>query len=429
MDRSVNAKASAIIMTVGLPGDQGGDVLDALQLDLDALKPQTLALLATAQSLPNARRMIERSGLDPGHCEIVELSSAHDLDEVFRKTNALIQRLVKRGYAPEQIAINYTCGTKVMGSGAVLSAVYNKIMELRYITGLASVREGPERARHRILTTKPGAVFAYQEMLEGCSMLLDLRFRSAFAALEAVQDDLLTPDDRKLRLALSRLTRAYGEWDNFYPDRFLTLYADMEFGHETLYPFRLREEQHEALRKTAAEMSSGQPGPFIITDLYNNALRRLMLGRTEDCLARLYRALEMLGQWVLARAYEIDTNNVDTRRIPPRDRVSFEALRSMEDGTVKIGFRKAYELLVIFDAPLGSKFKTNPMIRDFVEKRAISILAHGLRPAGREESQRYMDQARELFKVEIPDFDELTPRLQFPWLVEPHLNGRGIPDA
>lgn len=429
MDQPINTKASAIIMTVGLPGDQGGDVLDALQLDLDALKPDRLALIATAQSLPNARRMIERSGLDPSRCEIVELSGAHDLDEVFRMTNDLIQRLVKRGYAPEQIAINYTSGTKVMGSGAVLSAVYNKIMELRYITGLASVREGPERARHRILTTKPGAVFAYQEMLEGRSMLLDLRFRSAFAVLEAVQDDLLTPEDRKLRLALSRLTRAYGEWDNFYPDRFLTLYADVEFGHETLLPFRLHEDQHEALRTTAAEMSGGQPGPFVITDLYNNALRRLILGRTEDALARLYRALEMLGQWVLERTFNIDTNNVDTRRIPPRDRVSFEALRSMEDGTVKIGFRKAYELLVIFDAPLGRQFKANPVMRDFVETRAVSILAHGLRPAGQEESQRYIVQARDLFKVEIPDFDDLSHRLQFPWLSETHLNGRGIPDV
>lgn len=403
-------------MTVGLPGDQGGDVLDALQLDLDALKPETLALIATTQSMANARRMIERSGLDRDHCEVVELASAHDLDEVFRETNALIQRLVKRGYAPEQIAINYTSGTKVMGSGAVLSAVYNKIMELRYITGLASVREGPGQAHHRILTTKPGAVFAYQEMIAGRSMLLDLRFRSAYTSLEGVEEDLLTPQDRKLRVVLSRLTRAYGDWDNFTPDRFLRLYGDAEFGNEILEPFKLREHQREAVERLTAEMQSGGPGPHIITDLYNNAERRLILGRTEDALSRLYRALEMMGQWVLSREFEVDTNNVDTRRIPPRDRVGFEALRSMEDGLVKIGFRKAYELLVIFAAPVGLKFMADPVMRDFLEMRADSILAHGLHPATRSEGYQYMSHARELFTVEIPNFDELSRNLQFPWL-------------
>jgi len=412
-------KARAIIMTVGLQGDQGGDVLDALQLDLDALKPEMLALVASGQSMANARRMIERSGLPAGQCEIVELTGAHDIDEVFRKTNDLIQRLIKRGYGPDEIAINYTSGTKVMGSGAVLSAVYNKVMELRYITGLASVREGPGKAHHRILTTKPGAVFAYQQMLNGRSMLLDLRFRSAFTVLEEVEDDLLTPEDRKLRLALVRLTRAYGEWDNFYPDRFLSLYSEVRFEFETLDPFRMHEGQLDVLRKTADEILHGQPGPFIITDLYNNASRRLMLGRTEDALSRLYRALEMLGQWVLAREFGIDTNNVDTRGIPPRDRVSYEALRSIEDGTVKIGFRKAYELLGIFNVPVGVAFKNDPLMREFLEKRTDSILAHGLHPAGPNEGQNYMIHAADLFKMEIPTFDELSRNLQFPWLLDP----------
>lgn len=403
-------------MTVGLPGDQGGDVLDALQLDLDLLRPERLALLASMQSIPNARRMIERSGLAAECCEIVELAGAHDIDEVFRKTNDLIQRLVQHGYAPEEIAINYTSGTKVMGSGAVLSAVYNKVMELRYITGLASVHEGPGRAHHRILTTRPASVFAYQELLRGRTMLLDLRFRSADAALESVEDDLLTPEDRRLRWALGRLTHAYGEWDNFYPDRFLTLYGEVAFEYESLEPFRLAPAQLEAVGRVADEIRSQSPGPWILADLFNNALRRLMMGRTEDALSRLYRAFEMLAQWVLARDFEIDTNNVDTRRIPPRDRVAFEALRSLEDGTVKIGLRKAYDLLIVLGAPLGRHFQNDPVLRACLEKRATSILAHGLIPASADEGRHYLRQARALFAVEAPNFDELSRRLQFPWL-------------
>lgn len=414
----MNQSPKAIIMTVGLPGDQGGDVLDALQLDLNALRPETLVLIPTVQSLPNAQRLLERSGLGPDRCEIVPLAGAHDLDEVFRAVNAVIQNLVHRGYSPGQIAINYTSGTKVMGSGAVLSAVFNKIMELRYITGLASVREGPERARHRLLTTKPGAVFAYQELLEARSMLLDLRFRSAHAALSAVQEDLLTPEERHLCNALSLLTRAYGEWDNFYPNRFLALYSEADLSREMLDPFRLREGQIGAIQKIAAEIESGQPGPAVITDLVNNASRRLALGRNEDALTRLYRSLEMLGQWILLRDFKIDTNNVDTRRIPPRDRVRFEALRSMDDGQVRIGFHRTYELLAIYGSNIGLKFTSDAVMRNFIESRADSILGHGLRPASREDAQRVMDHARELIGVEITDLDTLARLLQFPWLLD-----------
>jgi CRISPR-associated protein (TIGR02710 family) len=412
--------AKAIIMTVGLPGDQGGNILDALQLDLNALKPDRLILICSGQSQSNAQRLTERSGLASGQCEIVTLDSAHDIDEVFRRTNAVIQQLVARGYTPDQIAIDYTSGTKVMGSGAVLSAVSNKIMELRYVTGLASVHLGPERSRHRILTTKPGAVFAWQDLLGARAMMLDLRFRSACAVLEAIEEDLMTGEDHRLRQNLLRLAHAYDQWDNFYPDRFLDLFAQVEFDMDGLDVFRLGEESLTGVRAVARERAAGDLGPNIIIDLYNNAARRLTAGRADDAMARLYRALEMLGQWVLARDFEIDTNDVDPRRIPPRDRIGFEALRSLDDGLIKIGMRKAYDLLIILDAPVGRKFLAEPVTRDFLEKRTGSILAHGLLPVCPDDARRYMTHAFELLRVEIPEIDTLARRSQFPWLVAPH---------
>lgn len=402
---------NAIIMTIGLPGDQGGDVVEALRLDLEALEPTFLGLICSRQSLPNAQRLIEMSGLSTDHSEIVELESAHDLDEVFRETNGLIQRLTARGYTPEAIALNYTSGTKVMGSGAVLSAVYNKIMELRYITGLGMASSG-----HRILTTKPESVFAYQYMLNGRRMLHDLRFRSAQEALAQVDAEFLNPEDRQQHRDLHRLSDAYEQWDNFYPDRFFLQYNQVRFGHEALNDFKMSEDGLKKLGNVITEMQQGEPGPHIITDLYNNAVRRLMIGRTEDAMARLYRAMEMLAQWVLKRDYGLDTNNLDTRRIPPRDRVTFEALRSMEDGMVKIGLRKAYDLLVILGAEVGQAFHKDPVALRFLETRSSSVLAHGLRPTEPESGMDSLERISELFKVEIPDFDQLAHQLQFPWI-------------
>lgn len=402
----------AIIMTVGLTGDQGGDVLDALQLDLEATKPEFLAMIASTQSLRNAQRMIERSGLGEDQTEIVEVASANDIGSIFQRMNDLVQRLGKRGFSPEEIAINYTSGTKVMGAGAVLSAVYNRIMELRYITGLNAGID----ARHRIVTTKPGAVLAYQEMLAGRRMMLDLHHISARNSLRRVAVDLLSPDDRTLLADLLLLAEAYESWDSFFPDRFLELYDKVSFSLDTLAIFRLGEAQLNCVGELAAEIKAGHMGQYVITDLYNNAVRRLQMGRSEDAIARVYRALEMMAQWVLLRDFEIDTNDVDTRVIPPRERVGYEALRSTEDGLVKIGMRKSFELLATLGAPLGQAFAADTVMRQFMEHRADSILAHGLMPLPAEEARTYVKQSSKLFEVEIKDFEALSTRMQFPWL-------------
>jgi CRISPR-associated protein (TIGR02710 family) len=408
-------QAKALIMTVGLPGDQGGDVLDALELDLASLKPSRLILIASGQSVANAKRMQERSGLGTDACQIIELAAAHDLDEVFRQVNRAVRDLIDHGFSPDQIAINYTSGTKVMGSGAVLSAVYNKIRELRYITGLGAVRES-DRARRRVLTTQPAAAFAYQDLLESVQMMTDLRFQSAGRMLDRIDDAFLSPEDQGLHAALSILNEAYDEWDNFYPDRFLDRYRTGDFSALLLRPFRLESGQLEAVVVLVEERGRQQPGPSIIGDLYNNAVRRLLVGRPEDAFTRIYRTLESLAQWVLLRDRGIDTNDVDTRRIPPRDRVGYEALRSLDDGMVKIGLRKAFDLLVVLDTQVGRKFKEDAVLGALLEKRSASILAHGYTPADAPMAEQFLLHAGNLFHSEIPDFVDLARRLQFPWL-------------
>ena len=414
----MNQPLQAMIVTVGLGEKQGGEVLDGLQADLKEFQPDYTVLLASNKSLPTARRLVELAGLADDQCEILELTSAHDLDEVFLQTNQLIERLIQRGFPADRIAINYTGGTKVMGTGAVLSGVYNRVMQLRYISGMAKSSEADQTAKHRTLTARPGAVYAYQDLLRARAMMLDLRFRPAHTTLESIEPDLLTRTDRSLHRELTALAQAYGEWDNFYSERFLATYETISFEHDSLTPFRLSDEQFAAVRQLAHEMGRGRPAPYIITELFNSATRRLMVGRTEDALTRLYRALEMLAQWVLERDFEIDINDVDTRRIPPRDRVGFDALRSMEDGLVKIGLRRSYDLLVILESPVGISFREDPVMVEFMEHRGESILSHGLRPADPESCRQFIDRARELFKVEIPDFDDQARLLKFPWLID-----------
>jgi CRISPR-associated protein (TIGR02710 family) len=402
----------ALIITVGVPADPRQDIVEALLEEVRTSQPEQVVLIASGESHKNAKRLaglIEDAGDDAQR--IVRLESAHDLEEAFLQANRAIETLIDRGIAPEDVAINFTSGTKMMSAGAVLSAVFNRCMQLRYIVGA----EAGSRNR-RVIRTHPGGVFALQDIRRARSLAMELRFKSAIAVLEGVDDSLLSESDRRIQSSLIRIGEAFDEWHHFRPGRFLDIYREIDFRHSLLEAFEMTPDGIAAVERLAAEMLEGGPGPYLLTDLYNNGLRQLEAGEADDALIRLYRALELLAQWILMRDHGIDTNDVETRRIPPRDRVGFEALRSLDDGLVKIGLRKSYDLLIILDTAVGRRYMESETMKQFLSQRTSSILVHGQTPAGGEDPRKLFRAAAELIKVELADFEALRRSLQFPWI-------------
>jgi CRISPR-associated protein (TIGR02710 family) len=401
----------ALIVTVGIPADPRLDIAEALIADVRALAPERLVLIASRESRKNAERMKEALGADDAHCRILVVQDATDIEEAFRRVNEATELLIADGLRPRQIAINFTSGTKVMGAGAVISAVFNRCRELRYLTGASGAED-----RRRIVTTHPAAVFAFQDLLRGRTLARELRFESAQEILAGIDDSLLTERDCRVRSEMLKLTEAYAERLNYRPVRFLEAYRQVDFCAPLLDIFRLDDEGLKAVDALAAEFAAGRIGENVITELYNDGRRRLESGSPDEAVTRLYRALEMLAQWTLKRDHGIDTDDVETRRIPPRARVAFEALRSMEDGLVKIGLRKAYDLLTVFNSPIGLRFRDSETLRELLPRRSQSILAHGMNPLDPEDARRLFEAGRDLFRVAIADFDRRRKLLEFPWL-------------
>jgi CRISPR-associated protein (TIGR02710 family) len=418
----------AMILTIGVPADPRQDIVEALMAEVEASRPEEVVLIASGESHKNAKRMVRlmeesaaASGAgdrSPGEGEtkppagrIVRLESAHDLEEAFLEANRAIERLIEKGIAPEEVAINFTSGTKMMSAGAVLSAVFNRCMQLRYVVGA----EAGSKNR-RVIRTHPGAVFALQDIRRARSLAMELRFKSAIDLLHGVDDSLLAASDRNLLAALIRVAEAYDAWQHFHPERFLEAYPGIDLSHPLLEPFVLKDGQLDEVRRLAEEMQNGEMGPYLLTDLFNNGLRQLEAGEPDDALIRLYRALELLAQWILLRDHGIDTNDVEVRRIPPRDRVGFEALRSLEDGLVKIGLRKAYDLLIILDTGVGRRFTESEPMKTFLQQRTRSILAHGIKPIDIPDPVEVFHAAAELIEVELSPFSDRCLQLQFPWI-------------
>jgi CRISPR-associated protein (TIGR02710 family) len=400
--------SKVLICSVGTVFEGRENILAVLAEEIDRLKPTRVDFIVSKESKQAAEKIITQANHKPEHINYVILDTPHDLNEVFARTNETIRQLLATGFTPAYLSLNYTSGTKVMSSGAVLAAVFNQCSELRYIY------EGG-RAGNQVIITRPEAVSAYRDLLLGSRLIEELRFQSASDLLSRIDPSLLSDFDAAVLDALKKIAEAYNAWDTFDPGRYVEIMHGVDRSIEPLKKFFVDSGTFGLLAELASDLAREHYSPLIFADMVNNAIRRILEGKYNDAVARLYRALEMLAQWVLRR-YEIDTDDVDTRKIPPRHRVGFEALRSMDDGKVRVGMRKAFELLAILEAPLGLRFEAKKELQPLLQTRSKSILAHGTSRVSKEDCQAFLQHSLELFTSEIGDFCEICHNLQFPWL-------------
>ncbi|MCX7020509.1 MAG: TIGR02710 family CRISPR-associated CARF protein [bacterium] len=400
---------SALICTVGMTFSPQNDIVDALVDEITAFNPALVLFLISRESRENALKIAQRCNLAADAYEFIELESIHNLNDIFQTTNKAIRSLHARGFSNQQISLNYTSGTKVMGSGAVLSAIFNQCQELRYIY------EG--RGGDRVVKTHPSAVFAYRDLLVSQKLIEEMRFRSATDTLDTIDTSLLSEYDVQTVVALRAIADAYYYWDNFHHKQFVEIMKSLPPDIERAARFLVGDNVLDLVTGIGQICETCEYTPALFADMMNNALRRKLEGQLDDAMTRMYRVLEMLAQWVLRRA-DIDTDDLDTRRVPPRYRVNYEAMRSMDDGQVRIGLRKSYELLALMKTPLGLRFRSYDELGRMLHERRNSILAHGTQPVKEEDCANLLAAVRELFRSEVPDFDNLCHTLQFPWLKE-----------
>lgn len=183
------------------------------------------------------------------------------------------------------------------------------------------------------------------------------------------------------------LSQAFDAWDRF----------DHQRARELLTPFRREIASKDPHYFMAIDLlCSDKPHsePFRIYDLWLNALRRCDQGRFDDAVARLYRIVEWIAQWVLRKDFDIDTKDIPEEFIPnelrePRDR----ALHKNREGKYQAPLFYAWELVRLkSQGALGQWAGSNgKSLLTFTKVRNSSILAHGNQPIGGQEWKRMLD--------------------------------------
>lgn len=396
-----------MVVTVGTGTRPDTDSVVPLMKSIQNASPDAVVLLVTDESARHAADLRARYGSPAPQWEERRLRSADLIDEIFQDCLEAIRWLAAQGLEPAQITADYTSGTKSMSAGLALAAVALGCGDLRYISGIRAggiVAAGTER----FLSIQPGAILALYELRRAEELLRRLQFHAALELCTSVNDALLTEADRQFRAALTLAAQAFDAWDKFQHHRAKKLFEQLQgmpglprtFYVETRLLPRLGQIGDAVYRHRFTE--------DLLADLVANAARRLFEGRWDDAVARLYRATEMLAQFALQRAYEIETKKVDPQRLP-------EQLREQYGGR-ELGLAEAYALLGALGHGLGRGYEAEESPKHLLAERNQSILAHGTKPVSEEAARSFYRLVCALAATTIPDFAQRVHALQFPWL-------------
>jgi CRISPR-associated protein (TIGR02710 family) len=407
----------ALILTVGTGTRMETNIVKPLLKTIHNSHPDYLVFIASEASKQYAEEIVRELTWDEERFRIVKLRFPDDIQHIFAEINKVIREVIQKGFQPKDVEIDFTSGTKAMTGGAVLSAIFHSCGSLKYIIGERKngiVLDGAEK----FLTITPESIFALQELNLVTRFILELRFEPALRLLATININLLDDYQQLLLENLTNIAQGYNCWEVFDHKKFSGYYGKVDFTQPELLSFRVGKEISQRLVNISKALQEGNLSEDTLVDIFNNAKRRLDEGKYDDALSRLYRLVEMLGQWELSNPpIGIKTSDVDIRRIPEEKRKVYENLRD-DDGKIQIGLKKSYELLALFKSPIAEIFLKDGKIKALLNKRNFSILAHGTKPISREDCTSLFESIKSILTMKIPNFTQKSQELDFPWRVK-----------
>jgi len=409
--------ARGLIITVGKGTGPDVDIAGPVAKSVRNSHPEVVAFVVTAESEPIARRAAARCELRDEQLRFVRLEDKDDVNLVFRQLVAAVRELETLGIDASQVEVDYTTGTKSMSAAAVAAACATGCGALKLVAGQRDpVRGVVMCGTEKIQITEPVAILAHQRLDSAHEQLRALRFDAARMLLRGVNAAMLEDDRRAEPAELVRIIDGFDRWDKFDQGNAARILREVGFHGPRNGAYQVKEDLLERIRGMRSQADQGKIDEDLLADLANNAWRRWYEGKFDDAVARVYRLVEMLAQWVLQARHGIKTGNVDPARVPESWRGKLEARRDRRDGRVKIGLAESYALLLELGSPLGALYQENGRLGELLGRRNSSILGHGMIPVGRETCEGLFAAALALAEAAVPDFRSRRRDLQFPWL-------------
>ncbi len=378
----------------------GGATAPAIHT-LNEQKPRFICFFVSNTSKPSIQtNILPALQYQPEHYDWIETKAPQSLLECYRVlARKLPDILDKWGVLWNDLAVEYTSGTKPMSVAAVLVTIEHcstffyvgaKDSADRDRDGIGVVLDGKEYTWFQTNPWEELAVTARKEI----SLLFNHgRFRDA--AQRARQLATVVPEDMKrIYENLAVLLDAYSQWDLF---EYKTAQSNLQKALSALKLF-LADRSIDPLRLVLDDFQMNadflkalvdEKGEILhrldTCDLISNAVRRAELaGRFDDAVARLYSALESLARYRLADAYQINNGQASPEQIPEALREDFTHRLLDESGpkpVLKLGSQDSFRLLASLGDELGQRYVNQQAeLNKVLLVRNSSRLAHGRDP-------------------------------------------------
>lgn len=387
--------------------------------------PEIICFLATHESVSLVGRIAEGASKDGlRYTQKVIITDDHaDMVECYRKSLLCIDFIRGMDCAPTETVVDITGGTKVMSSAMALAAL-GKGYTFSYVggtertkDGLGVVISGSEFIKQGV---GPWHIFAIEEKRALALHVNSYRFSSA---IEIVNDLILrgkAVEGYGYLKSLKIILEGYEAWEAFKHEKALnslkTGTAELRSKLEVL-PCPAIENYLGGVNKNleffgklrATTNKFEKPSEDTVIDLIANAERRANEGKYDDATARVYRALEMVGQIEFEKVFGHPTSKVPFDIIPEKLRDEYTR-KHLAPGakTLKIPLHDTFLALDLKGNRKGKTFFAHlDEIKKLQRSRNESILAHGVSQIAPEKFSRFITLVRELFagqkKIEFPN--------------------------
>lgn len=376
-----------------------------VEVAVENLSPKVVGLILSQEILApvvaKCRELGNRAG--PGKPAVEFryrlVDSPMEIGDAFGRFEHLLAELKAMRYGHEDVLLDATGGTTPMRLGAALGAMRHGVRMVHQRVPLRYVGEEWERDR-----SKPIEVFLMGNPLEETGLLrerqaIELFNRRDYAASALVFEDVVEKVTGVERVMYYRgllfLAQGYGAWDvadyatalGRLRDALKELhvdFADPSLATRSASLVTQIRENLPFLGKVQREEVSVEN----VIDMLENARRRIRdQGRYDDGVARLYRCVEMWHQWRLWEKHFVSTNRVDWNKLGERVKKQFSEVTGATELPEMLDLTRARTLDKILS---GDQAADEMVLRDLLQQRNNSILAHGLEPIGKKAAERFL---------------------------------------
>lgn len=406
----LNKNKRFMFITVGT-GREGKDIASAIVKSIENHHPDEIIFFCTERSKEVTLPLIEEIFKGKGYYykwDVEFIEDENDFESIKNKCAEIIEKY--RGIK----IVDYTSGTKAMSVGIVLASLEKGVDIISYITGKRDKGGRVIPETERIYSFTPSQIYAYELYKKSIEYFNIHRFNLAKDLLEKCVNLYREESFASKVKLLIELCEMYFRWDiiDYSGAWEISKKIDnIEGSNELLKELKIKN-KFEMQKELLYKMKSNYFMEERIIDLYKNAERRFEENKYDDAVARLYRLLEYVLQFLINKRdlYKEAGNKIDKDKLP-------ENLKEKYAETLPLA--KSAELLYELNDEIGKEIYKKIQdgeLKKILSARNSSILAHGFNPVGKDSAQSFLKEIEGIIKRMIKEekFEKLYKDLEFP---------------